>query len=180
MTLRLLDLEAPLEDVEFPDGSVHQPIPFGATEYRLWRDVQKETDGKKRGEMCFKILKACYPTATDENFESCGAGRMMLALIAHAARKIDQVKNALKNADAGEVATTEPPPAVEAAPSSPKTSGATSSPKSRARSGKTGGKSTTASPTGSPTSSGTVFITSTTPNVSTHFVESSTTSTASS
>jgi hypothetical protein len=181
MTLRLIDLEAPLEDVEFPDGTKHQPVPFGANEYKLWRQLQKETDKAVVGKLGYQIMRACYPTVTDDDIEMC-SGTMLLALVAHAGRKIDQVREALKNAAAAEAATTEPPPAVEtataAAPSSPKTSGATSSRKSRARSGKTGGASSTASPTEGQSSSGTVFITSTTPNASMHFVESSTTSTA--
>jgi hypothetical protein len=125
------------------------------------------------------IVAACYPTATPDDLESC-TPKMLIALAAHAGRKIDQIRDALKNVDAGEAVTTEPPPeVVEAiAPSSPKMSGATSSRKSRGRSGKSGGASTTASPTGDPSTSGTVFITSTTPNASIHFVESSTTSTA--
>jgi hypothetical protein len=165
--------------VEFPNGAKHQPVPFGAAEYRLWRDIQTEPDAESRGMMLMQIVRACYPTAAPDDLESC-TPKMLIALAAHAGRKIDQVRDALKNVDTGEAATTEPPPEVAeaTAPSSPKMSGATSSPKSRGRSGKTGGKSTTASPTGSPTSSGTVFITSTTPNASTHFVESSTTSTA--
>jgi hypothetical protein len=183
MTLRLLDLEAPLDDVLFPNGTKHQPVPFGAKEYHAWRAIQTETDALARGTMLMQIVAACYPTATADDLESC-TPKMLIALAAHAGRKIDQIRDALKNVDAGETAeaTPTPPLAAEtaAAPSSPKTSGGSSSSKSRARSGKTRGTSTTASPTGSPTSSGTVFITSTTPNVSTHFVESSTTSTASS
>jgi hypothetical protein len=180
MTLRLLDLEAPLDDVLFPNGTKHQPVPFGAKEYHAWRAIQTETDALARGTMLMQIVSACYPTATADDLESC-TPKMLIALAAHAGRKIDQVRDALKNVDAvGAEAATEPPPSVEAAPSSQRMSGGTSSSKSRARSGKTRGTSTTASPTGSPTSSGTVFITSTTPNVSTHFVESSTTSTASS
>jgi hypothetical protein len=178
MTLRLIDLEAPLDDVEFPNGTKHQPVPFGPKEYHLWRDIQREADALARGTALMAIVAACYPTATPDDLESC-TPKMLIALAAHAGRKIDQVRDALKNVDAGEAVTTEPPPeVVEAtAPSSPKTSGATSSRKSRARSGKTGGKSTTANRTGDPSTSGSVFITSTTPNASTHFVESSTTST---
>jgi hypothetical protein len=179
MTLRLLDLEAPLDDVELPNGTKHQPIPFGPKEYHLWREIPREPDAETRGHMLLAIVKACYPTLTEEAILECCTEKMLIAMAAHAGRKIDQIRDALKNGVVVGAAATEPPPAAEeAAPSSPKTSGATSSPKSRARSGKTGGKSTTASPTGDPNTSGTVFITSTTPNVSTHFVESSTTSTA--
>jgi hypothetical protein len=178
MTLRLIDLEAPLDDVEFPNGAKHQPVPFGAAEYRMWRDIQTEPDAESRGMMLMQIVRACYPTAAADDLESC-TPKMLIALAAHAGRKIDQVRDALKNVDAGEALTTEPPPVVEtaAAPSSPKTSGATSSRKSRGRSGKSGGASTTASHTDAPSTSGTVFITSTTPSASIHFVESSTTST---
>jgi hypothetical protein len=182
MTLRLLDLEAPLDDVELPNGTKHQPIPFGPKEYHLWREIPREPDAETRGHMLLSIVKACYPTLTEAEILECCTEKMLIAMAAHAGRKIDQIRDALKNVDAGETAeaTPTPPLAAEtaAAPSSPKTSGATSSRKSRGRSDKTGGKSTTASPTGDPNTSGTVFITSTTPNVSTHFVESSTTSTA--
>jgi hypothetical protein len=180
MTLRLIDLEAPLDDVEFPNGAKHQPTPFGAAEYRLWRDIQTEPDAESRGMMLMQIVGACYPTAAPDDLESC-TPKMLIALAAHAGRKIDQVRDALKNVGAVEAeATAAPLPVVETAvaPSSPRTSGATSSRKSRGRSGKSGGASTTASRTDAPSTSGTVFITSTTPNASTHFVESSTTSTA--
>jgi hypothetical protein len=179
MTLRLSDLEQPLDDVEFPNGAKHQPVPFGAKQYHQWRDIQTETDALARGTMLMQIVTACYPTATPDDLESC-TPRMLIALAAHAGRKIDQIRDALKNVVVAEPEATEAPPAVEAAtaPSSPRTSGATSSRKSRGRSGKTGSASTTANPTESPTSSGTVFITSTTPGVSTNYVERSTTTTA--
>jgi hypothetical protein len=180
MTLRLIDLEAPLDDVEFPNGTKHQPVPFGPNEYHLWRDIQREADALARGTALMAIVAACYPTATPDDLESC-TPKMLIALAAHAGRKIDQVRDALKNVGAVEAETTAAPlpeVAEEVAPSSPKMSGATSSPKSRARSGKSGGVSTTASHTGAPSASGTVFITSTTPGVSTSYVESSTTSTA--
>jgi hypothetical protein len=181
MTLRLIDLESPLDDVEFPNGAKHQPVPFGAAEYRLWRDIQTEPDAESRGMMLMQIVRACYPTAVNDDLESC-TPKMLIALAAHAGRKIDQVRDALKNVGAVEAETTAAPlpeVAEEVAPSSPKMSGATSASSSRKRSGKTSGTTTTAGPTESPTSSGSVFITSTTPNVSTHYVEKSTTSTAS-
>jgi hypothetical protein len=181
MTLRLTDLEAPLDDVEFPNGTKHQPVPFGPKEYHLWRDIQREADALARGTALMAIVAACYPTATPDDLESC-TPKMLIALAAHAGRKIDQVRDALKNVDtvgAQEEAHPTPPPAAEGiAPSSPRTSGATSASSSRKRSGKTSSTTTTASRTESPSTSGTVFITSTTPNASTHFVESSTTSTA--
>jgi hypothetical protein len=153
MTLRLLDLEAPLDDVEFPTGAKHHPVPFGSTEYRLWRELPNETDAMKRGTMLMQIVAACYPTATPDDIDSC-TPRMLIAMAAHAGRKIDQIRDALKNVDAvGEAAATPPhlPPQEATAPSSPKTSGATSSRKSRARSEGTGGTSTTVDHTASPT-----------------------------
>jgi len=146
MTLRLVDLEAPLEDVEFPDGTTHQPVPFGAAEYKLWREQEQETDIEKRGAMRIAILRACHPTATDENFLLC-TPVMLLALIAHAARKIDQVRAALKNA----VGRQEEAPTPPTPPLSPTTSGATSSPTSPRKRARTGGASTTVSRTASHT-----------------------------
>jgi hypothetical protein len=151
MTLRLTDLEAPLDDVEFPNGAKHVPVPFGPTEYRLWRELPGEPDPMKRGTMLMQIVTACYPTATVDDIDSC-TPTMLIAMAAHAGRKIDQIRDALKNvAGAVAAATTEPPPKEAATPSSPKMNGATSSRKSRARSAKTGGASTTASHTASPT-----------------------------
>jgi hypothetical protein len=152
MTLRLLDLEAPLDDVEFPNGTKHQPVPFGPTEYRVWRDSQKETDAVARGRMLMQIVRACYPTATDDDLDSC-TPKMLIAMVAHAGRRIEQVRDALKNGDGAVAAAATPvapPEATTKAPSSPKTTGSTSSRKSRARSGKTGGTPTTPAPTDAP------------------------------
>jgi hypothetical protein len=154
MTLRLLDLEAPLDDVDFPNGTNHVPVPFGPTEYRLWRDLQKETDALARGTMLMQIVRTCYPTATDDDIESCTA-KMLIAMAAHAGHRIEQVRAALKNADgAAKKPPEEEPPAPVGAlirpPLSPKTSGASSSRKSRARSGRTGGTPTGPAPTAAP------------------------------
>ncbi len=145
MTLRLNDIEAPLDDVEFPTGAVCVPVPFGAAEYKLWRELPHETDAQKRGEMLMAIVSACYPTATADDIDSC-TPKMLIAMAAHAGRKIDQIRDALKNAGEAEASASPPPAATEAitTPSSPRTSGATSSLKSRKRSAKTGGASTTA------------------------------------
>ena len=180
--LRLADLEAPLDDVEFPDGSVHKPVPFGPTEYRLWRELQKETDSHAVGRIAMQILRACYPTATDENFDTC-TSTMGLALMAHASRKIDQVRDALKNAGARQEPE-DPPPAIAAKippttpPSSPQTNGNTSSRRLRRKRGKTGGESTTVSPTDDPSSSGTAITTSSSTSGLQTYAASWTTSTA--
>lgn len=153
MTLRLVDIEAPLEDVEFPNGAKHVPVPFGPTEYRLWREVQQDTDNGTRGAKLMEIVRACYPKATDDDIDSCSP-KMLIALAAHAGRKIDQIRDALKNVDLAAASTPATPPAPDAppatTPSSPRTSGATSSPKSRARAGRSGGASTTVSHTAAP------------------------------
>ena len=149
MTLRLVDLEAPLDDVEFPNGARHVPVPFGPTEYKLWRELPDEPDAQTRGVMLMQIVAACYPTATPDDIDSC-TPKMLIAMAAHAGRKIDQVRDALKNVVAAPASASRAPEPTMA-PSSPKTSGATSSRKSRARSAKTGGASTTAVPTASPT-----------------------------
>jgi hypothetical protein len=156
VTLRLLDLEAPLDDVEFPDGAKHQPVPFGPAEYKLWREQEQETNDLRRGAIRMTILRACYPTAKDEDFALC-TSVMLLGMLAHAARKINEVREALKNV--GAAALEEPvkpllPPTTETPLatlplSSPKTNGATSSRKSRKRSGKIGGTPTTAAHTAS-------------------------------
>jgi len=163
MTIRLIELEAPLEDVEFPNGTKHQPVPFGPTEYAIWRELeaQKKPTERTAGTRLMQILKACYPTATEHDFGTC-TPRMLMALVAHAGRKIDQIRDALKNADAHRTDSEDPLPAPVGArrkpspPSSPKTSGASSSRNSRSRSGKTGGTRTTASRTTSRISSGSV------------------------
>ena len=147
MTLRLNDIEAPLDDVEFPNGAKHVPVPFGAAEYKLWRDLPNETDAEKRGHMLIAIVRACYPTATAEDFDTC-TPRMLIAMAAHAGRKIEQIREALKNVVAVEAQAPAVPPQAATAPSSPRMNGATSSRKSRARSAKIGGASITApSPT---------------------------------
>jgi hypothetical protein len=182
MTLRLIDLESPLEDVEFPNGAKHQPVPFGAKQYHQWRDIQTETDALARGTMLMQIVAACYPTATADDLESC-TPKMLIAMAAHAGRKIDQIRDALKNVDAEAVEASPPSPVPmeilpEVTHSSLTTSGATSSRSTRKRSGKTGGKRTTASPTDDQSVSGSLTTISTTPNASTRFAASSTTSTA--
>ncbi len=151
MTLRLSDLRKPLEDVEFPNGARHVPVPWGATEYELWRDAQESTDQRAVGAMILKIVVACYPNATPFDLDSCidEDGTTLIALAAYAGRKIEQVRTALKNVVA--VAASEPvapPPQATTPPSSLKTNGVTSASKSRKRSAKISGASTTASHTG--------------------------------
>lgn len=179
MTLRLIDLEAPLDDVEFPNGATHVPVPFGPNEYRLWREMPTEPDAMTRGKMLLQIVTACYPKATVDDIDSC-TPKMLIAMAAHAGRKIEQIRDALKNVDVAagvETAptTTEPPPATP--PLSPKPSGSTSSRATRKRSGKTRGASTTASPTDGQSSSGTGTTTSKNPDESTPFSVNWTTST---
>src|SRR5574338_966694 len=111
MTLRLLDLEAPLDDVEFPNGTKHVPVPFGAAEYKLWREIASETDAETRGRMLFTIVRACYPTATDDDIDSC-TPKMLIAMAAHAGRKIDQIRDALKNVVPVEAEAAASPPAT--------------------------------------------------------------------
>jgi hypothetical protein len=142
MTLRLTDLEAPLDDVEFPNGAKHVPVPFGPTEYRLWRELPGEPDPMKRGTMLMQIVTACYPTATVDDIDSC-TPTMLIAMAAHAGRKIDKIRDALKNVAGAVAAQESQPPLVTTPPSSRRTSGASSSRKSRARSAKTGGASIT-------------------------------------
>ena len=148
MTLRLIDLEAPLDDVEFPNGATHTPVPFGPTEYRLWRDIQTETDAGKRGAMCMQIIAACYPKATADDIDSC-TPKMLIAMAAHAGRKIDQIRDALKNVGGVELAETPPTPPPPTTPSSPKMNGNTSASNSRKRSAKTSLTSTGAAHTAS-------------------------------
>ena len=174
--LRLADLEKELDDVEFPNGAVHKPVPFGKDEYRLWRDLQTEADAMTRGKMLLQIVTACYPKATADDLDSC-TPKMLIAMAAHAGRKIEQIRDALKNVGAVEEAGANPPPAPPTTPSSPKTSGNTSSPKSRKRSAKTGGPSTSADLTASPTTSGSPTTTLKNPDASTPFAVSWTTST---
>lgn len=152
MTLRLIDLEAPLDDVEFPNGAKHTPVPFGAAEYKLWREIGQEPDAAKRGGMLLQIVRACYPTATAEDWDTC-TPKMLIAMAAHAGRKIDQIRDALKNVEAAAAMPSPPPPTGTSPtpPSSPRTSGATSASSSRRRSAKTSGTPIGASPTASPT-----------------------------
>ncbi len=152
MTIRLADLEAPLEDVEFPDGTKHVPVPWGPAEYKLWRELPSEADAGKRGRMVFRIVVASYPTATEEELLSL-TGRMLWALAAHAGHKIDQVMDALKNGDAAAAIQEKPSPEVlpNTTPFSPKPNGNTSASSSRKRSAKSSGTSTGVAPTASHT-----------------------------
>jgi hypothetical protein len=181
MSFRLSDIRKPLEDVVFPNGAKHVPVPWGPAEYELWRDAQEATDQREVGAMVLKIVTASYPTATEYDLDSCldEDGTTLIALAAYAGRKIEQVRTALKNvAAAGEVASP-PPSQATTTPSSRKTSGATSSRKSRARSAKTGGTPTTASLTASLNLPGTATTSSTTSSASMPSDAKSTTSTAS-
>ena len=154
MTLRLMDLEAPLDDVELPNGTKHVPVPFGPKEYQLWRDLAKETDARERGRIVMQIVRACYPTVTDDDLASC-TPRMWLAMAAHAGHRIEQVRDALKNVDAAALAEYQAPPepaqATTTPPSPRRKSGSTSSPRSPKRSAKTGGTPTGPGLTASPT-----------------------------
>jgi hypothetical protein len=142
MTLRLIDLEAPLEDVEFPNGTKHIPVPFGPTHYAKWREIQESKDSDERWKKLVEIAKACYPTANVYDWDSITSATMLIALVGHAGGRIDRVKEALKNVEA--LAATmkekeekkEPPDDEPPAPTtvnttlplSPKTSGALSAP----------------------------------------------------
>ena len=179
MTLRLADLEAPLDDVEFPNGTKHQPVPFGPTEYKLWREAREETDSAKQDAAMLRILRACYPTATDDDFNTCTV-RMFAAMIAHAMRRITTAQDAVKNDDGegtGGVAATLAPKPSPTTDSSPNPNGNTSSRSTRKRSGKTRGASVTASPTDGPSSSGTGTTTLKNPDASTSYAVNWTTST---
>lgn len=180
MTLDVVAFRKPLDDVRFPNGIVHQPVPFGPAEYQLWRDAQKVTDPQQFGLMMLQLVRACYPTVTDDDILDCEPDELLI-IAAHPGRKIEQVKTALKNVAAAVVAAENPPPQVQAASplSSPKTSGPTSASRSRKRSGKTGGVSTTsADPTDGPSSSGSATTTSKNPDESMPFAVNWKTSTA--
>src|SRR4051812_2175964 len=131
--MRLADLLAPLEEVEFLSGTKIVPVPFGPPEYALWREIQHEADNgkdaEKIGRMSFQIIRACYPGVTDDDLMDCTSD-MLMTLTAYPGGKIEMVRAALKNAAVVEASATPPPP-----PSSPRTNGNTSSRRSRARSG---------------------------------------------
>lgn len=150
MTLRLTELEAPLEDVEFPGGARHQPVPFGPTEYKQWREAQASTDTAFRDAAATAILRACYPTVTDDEW-ACITPKMGAALIALAAGKIDMVRDALKNVERPDDPEGPAASPAKLPPSSPSPSGSTSSRKSPRKRAGSGGMSTTANPTASPT-----------------------------
>jgi hypothetical protein len=144
MGLDLREYRKPLEDVVFPNGVTHQPIPFGAVEYELWRtDVMRTTDPETFSAAVMRIVRNCYPTVTDDDLLDLNAD-MMLSLAAYPGEKIEQVRAILKNVAAGAQATAAvATPENDSPPSTPKTSGATSSPKSRRRSARTGAASMT-------------------------------------
>ena len=146
MTLRLVEIEGPLDDVEFPNGTKHVPVPFGPTEYQLWRDLPLEPDDAKRGRMLMDIILACYPTATIADIDTC-TPKMLFAMAAHAGHRIEQIREALKNvivlsaAGSPQDASKATPP--DTTPSSPKMSGTSSSRKSRSRGDGRGTRPTT-------------------------------------
>jgi hypothetical protein len=142
MGLNLREFLKPLEPVTFPNGVTHQPTPFGTAEYQLWREAIHLTDGERIGQLMLQIIRACYPTVTDDDLLDCN-WEMLLALASYPGEKIDQARTIIKNVAAVARETTPVPPESNT-PSSPETSGSTSSPKSRKRSAKTGGASTTA------------------------------------
>lgn len=155
MTLRLLDLEAPLEDVEFPNGTKHVPVPFGPPEYALWREIQEGKDTDVRWSKLVKIAKQCYPTATVWDWDSITSAKMLIALVGHAGGRIEQVRDALKNAEAAaeeaikkakedppEEPPQESPMPATTPPLSPKTSGASSALTSPETSEETSGTTT--------------------------------------
>lgn len=162
MGLNLEDLRAPLEEVKFLSGTRIVPVPFGASEYALWRSIQVEIakdapDRTKIGTMAMEIIRACYPGVTDDDLLDCNSD-MLMALTAYPGGKIDMVRAALKNAAAveQEQAVAAPPEKPATTPlSSPKKNGSTSASRSRKRAAKTSSTSTSADPTDGQSSSGT-------------------------
>lgn len=108
MTIRLLDLEQPLEPVEFPNGRTFQVRPLDAGGYELMQQVEKSQDYTQ----ALTLLRRLVPDATDADLATLSA-RMVTGIILHARHQLDAVLDSLKKN--GSVAP--PKPATPAPPS---------------------------------------------------------------
>lgn len=121
MTIRLLDLEQPLEDVEFPNGRKLQVLPLDAAGYELMQEMSKSGDYTKS----LELIKRLVPDATSADLATLSP-RMCLGIVLHARHQLDTVLENLKKN--GTPFPLVPTPAVPStARSKPKTRSATSS-----------------------------------------------------
>ena len=94
--VRLVDVEGPLEDVEFPDGNKYAVVPFGPAEHAKWRALHEKWDSQ----IALELLQHTVPDAPIEAFDLLSP-KMMHVLLQHAQYKIDIIMLALKNLEAG-------------------------------------------------------------------------------
>jgi hypothetical protein len=105
MALRLLDMVAPLEPVEFPNGRTFAVRPLDADSWEMLRAVQESKDGGK----ALALLKRVVPDASEEDFASLGIPHVG-ALLSYAANQIDLTLAAIKNSSGGAAADKPTPP----------------------------------------------------------------------
>ena len=102
---KLLDMVAPLEPVEFPNGKTFAITPLGPEEWEMLREVQRTSDGA----LALKFLKRIVPEATDDDLAMIGPAHVA-ALCTYAAGQIDMALVAIKNSPGGEATAAPPTP----------------------------------------------------------------------
>lgn len=102
--LRLSELEAPLDDIEFPNGMAFRAIPFDAEAFALQKQLdalgaEPETEAERTA-LGFALLRRCVPDASDEALSTLSAVGAR-AIILHCRRQLDLVLATLGNVRAG-------------------------------------------------------------------------------
>lgn len=87
--LRLRDLVAPPPPVEFPSGREFACKPFTYRMHALQREIMGMAVGEAQDDKLRELVELCVPDARDEVADL--TAEQMLAVVAHAQRRLDQV-----------------------------------------------------------------------------------------
>lgn len=104
MTLRLVDLEAPPEDVELPNGRIFSVRPLDGPGYALAKDASTGTEATLKFFQYVLIPKDGEEPFGLADLSTLSPG-MVVGLLAHSKRQLDLVLDALKNGHALAVTT---------------------------------------------------------------------------
>jgi hypothetical protein len=114
--INVLKLSTPLDTMEFPDGSVQRAVALDAEGWALFRQLQKTPDN----EGGLRLLRRCFPDATDENIGSLGFEDVP-KLILYCARQI-VIAEQIVGESSGEAtgsSSSDSPTSTTSTPSSP-------------------------------------------------------------
>lgn len=97
--VKLRDLVAPLAPVELPSGRIAEVRPFTFRMREMAVAIDRTTDSAEQDQLVAQLVRLCVPSLTDEEAGDLVA-EQMLAIIAVAARRLDEVLGALGNVPA--------------------------------------------------------------------------------